>query len=122
VRLVLDEHASPRVAEQLREAGYDVVAAVEARLRQQPDEDVLRWAVRERRALVTRNVRDYRPLHARFLSRAEAHFGLIYVPRSNLLAEAAIGEPVGSLGRLLQRAASDDALLSQEHWLDVGST
>lgn len=67
--------------------------------------------------MVTRNVRDFRPLHARLMSRGEAHYGVIFLPRSQLLAEEGIGDVVRALHRLLIASTADETLLSQERWL-----
>jgi len=59
VKLLLDEHYSPAIAEQLQKRGYDVLPVAErsriehAHLRQQSDEELLRWARNEGRVLVT---------------------------------------------------------------------
>jgi len=44
VRLLLDEHLSPAIAEQLRSREHDVVLVVEVGLRQQLDREVMAWA------------------------------------------------------------------------------
>ena len=62
MRLLLDEHLSPAIAEALREGGHDAVAIKErAEWVQLPDDDVIELARAERRAVVTNTVRDYRP-------------------------------------------------------------
>lgn len=62
-RLLLDEHYSAQIAERLRAGGYDVVAVVDtASLRAQGDPELYRWAARERRRIVTENIKDFRPL------------------------------------------------------------
>jgi predicted nuclease of predicted toxin-antitoxin system len=78
VKLVLDEHFSFRLAEQLRKKGCDVIAAVERpELREMSDEALLRWASRNDRPLVTQNVQDFLPIHAEFLNHGDQHCGLI---------------------------------------------
>ena len=53
MRLCLDQHYAPRIAAALRERGHDVIAAeAEGELRGLPDEELLTFCVRERRALV----------------------------------------------------------------------
>lgn len=64
MKLLLDEHLSPTIAEELRRRGHDVVAVIEVGLRQQPDVALLAWAVDESRAVVTANYADFRALHA----------------------------------------------------------
>jgi len=74
--LLLDEMYPPALARQLRENGHDVVAAldVEVGLSSRSDEDVLAWAARNNRCVVTENVRDF----ARLAS-AMPHAGIVFV-------------------------------------------
>jgi len=59
VRLLLDEHLPPRLAEVLRAHGLEVIAvAAHGELRGRPDEELLALADSERRALVTRDAAD----------------------------------------------------------------
>lgn len=63
--LLLDEMISPKVAEQLRALGVDVVAISESpTLRRTPDPDVLELAAGQARVLVTDNIKDFAPLNA----------------------------------------------------------
>lgn len=84
MRLLLDEHYSFTIAEQLQKRGVDAipvaehVAASVAELRGTPDEELLRWARHQRRVLVTENVRDFMPIHQQFLERGELHAGIIF--------------------------------------------
>lgn len=74
--LVLDEMYPPSLAERLCSAGHDVVAAtaVEVGLASRSDEDVLAWALRNNRCVVTENVSDF----ARLAQQAP-HAGIIFV-------------------------------------------
>jgi hypothetical protein len=75
-QLLLDEMYPPALAQQLRDQGHDVLAAldVEVGLSSRSDEDVLAWAARNRRCVVTENVRDF----AR-LAPMMPHSGIIFV-------------------------------------------
>jgi len=117
LKLLLNEHFSPVIAAQLRERGHDVVAAEEVGLGQRHDEEVFKWATDHGRAVVTRNVQDYRPIRARQLSRGEAHFGLILVPRRFSLSRAGFGQLTQALDELLERLEDDRTLASAEYWL-----
>lgn len=65
VRLLLDEHYTAEIAEQLRAHGHDVVTVVEdAELRAQSDAEIYRWATEQGRRIVTENIKDFRPLLA----------------------------------------------------------
>ena len=118
MRLILDEMISPLAAEKLRVKGHDVVAATEVGLRQMADAELFAWAVRERRAVVTVNYEDFRPLHETCLSRGEGHFGQLLIQRRHSLASRAIGRLVARLDAFLATHTAVDALESAEHWLD----
>ena len=68
MRLLLDEHYSHTIAEELRRRGVDAVATQNERpeLEGQDDDVILRAATLERRVVVTNNVRDYAPLVEEF--------------------------------------------------------
>jgi len=117
VRLVLDEHLSPTIAEELRRRGHDVVAVAEAGMREQPDAALLDWAVAQDRAVVTANYADFRALHQVRLSRGEGHRGIVYVPRRFSLSQAGFGRLITALDWLLNGHPSNDALESAEVWL-----
>ena len=78
--LLLDEMYPPSLAEKLRAQGHDVVAAltVEVGLASRSDDDVLAWAARNRRCVVTENIRDF----AR-LAPIMPHAGIILVASLN---------------------------------------
>jgi len=119
VRLLLDERFSFRIAEQLRNRGCDVIAVVERpELREISDEDLLRWAEREGRALVTENVRDFVPIHGRFLNHGEAHAGLVLASSRKFSRTASgIGLLVTALETLLVERPSPTGLRSDVLWL-----
>jgi hypothetical protein len=74
VRLLLDEMYPRLLAEELRDAGYDVVAVVERPdLIGRSDLDIVRWALDDRRVVVTENVVDFAVLDA------ADHAGLLLV-------------------------------------------
>jgi hypothetical protein len=72
--LLLDEMYPPTLARRLRDLGHDVLAAldVEVDLASRSDEDVLAWAARNNRCVVTENVSDLARL-------AATHAGIIFV-------------------------------------------
>ena len=78
MRLLLDEMLSPAIARELRGRGHDVLAVADhpggAAL---SDPEVMTLARTERRAVVTTNLRDYRPLHADAITPGgPGHFGM----------------------------------------------
>jgi predicted nuclease of predicted toxin-antitoxin system len=63
VKALLDEQLSPEIAMLLRQAGYDVVAVTERDdLAGRSDPIVLEIATNEGRAVITNNIKDFRPL------------------------------------------------------------
>lgn len=74
--VLLDEMYPPWLGQKLRAAGHDVVAAldIEVGLRSRSDPDVLAWATRTDRCVVTENVRDFAQLAS-----AMSHAGMIFV-------------------------------------------
>jgi predicted nuclease of predicted toxin-antitoxin system len=119
VRLLLDAHYSPAIAEQLRERGHDVVAATERdELRALSDVELLAVAATERRALVTNNAADFVPLIRRAAEAGAHHSGLVLtsdrtLPRST----RAIGRHVRALEKLLRAHPADDGLADASVWL-----
>lgn len=70
--LLLDEIFPPVIAEELRRCGHDVIAvAADTQLRAVTDSDLYAFAKREKRRVVTENVKDFRHLmmHSDELSR-----------------------------------------------------
>jgi hypothetical protein len=82
VTLYLDEDLSPRVAELLRQRGLDAVRAHEAGQAGRLDLEHLRFATREERCLVTRNLADFVEIVRDLVNRQESHAGIILVPAS----------------------------------------
>jgi len=121
VRLLLDEHYSPEIARRLRGLGHDVVAVAERpRLRGRPDRVHQAGMSSERRAIVTEDVGDFRPLLAEAMRRGDPTYGLVLVsPRRFPRASPEIGRLVASLDALLRERPEDDAALAAggEMWL-----
>jgi hypothetical protein len=107
LRLLLDEMYSPAIAAELRARGHDVVSVHDpghGLVAGASDADVLAAAQREERALVTENVRDYRPLEIGVLADGSHHAGLVYTsnrqfPRGD---PATLGQFVRALDALLR--------------------
>jgi hypothetical protein len=118
LRLLLDEHFSLAVAEQLRERGHDVVGVYEVGLGGLDDRQVLSWAAVQRRAVVTNNIKDFRPLHASYLTTGTAHYGIVLVPTPRYsLRRDQLGALITALDQLLVRSPGDDAFCDREHFL-----
>jgi hypothetical protein len=79
-RLLLDEMFAPRLAELLAEHGIDAVAVCgHDVLEGQPDEQVLEFATKEGRCLVTENVRDFEVLRATWIQQGREVAGRLHM-------------------------------------------
>jgi hypothetical protein len=121
VRLLLDEHYSPRIAAELRKRGHDVMSATERDdLRGLRDRELLNLASAEGRALMTENVADFMPLAREIAAEGTRHSGVVFTsPRSQPRGPRTIGLYVKLLGRFLRDRPADDALADQVHWLSA---
>jgi predicted nuclease of predicted toxin-antitoxin system len=90
MRALLDEQLSAEIARELRRPGCDVEAVTERPdLVGASDEQLVELAGREDRAMITNNVRDFRPIAAQRLALGEAHAGLILLPSTRARNRAA---------------------------------
>lgn len=119
MRLLLDEHFSQVIAEQLRERGHDVVAVTE-----RPDliglKDAELFALMpiERRAIVTENWGDFQRELQNAVATGVAHYGVLFISRKQLpRGKHTIGLYVRVLVEFLERHAADEALLNGYRWL-----
>jgi hypothetical protein len=121
LKLLLDEHLSPEIVRQLRERGHDVIAVGErTELRGRPDRVHFASLPDEQRAIVTRDLGDFRPLLAEALRRGSSTYGLVCVPARFPLNRDGIGRLVVALDALLaaHHPAVDAAVsLGGEIWL-----
>ena len=79
VKLLLDVHHSPRAAERLREMGHDVeAAATDPALSPLEDEELLRQASADGRAIVTENAKDFGVIVRTWTTTGEQHAGVIF--------------------------------------------
>jgi hypothetical protein len=116
VKALIDEQLSPLIAELLRQAGHDVVAVTErGDLRGTSDRVVLDVATTEGRAVITNNVKDFRPLAAERLAQGRTHGGLILLPSKRTRTRAA----VASLAAAIEKVLHDhpDGLANSERWI-----
>ena len=118
MKLLLDEMFSPLVARQLRELGHDVIAIAERPdWHGYSDPQVFELARREHRALVTNNVRDFRPLHNEALAAGQDHFGIVFAPGDYARARSHTGLIVAALAARLDTHPSERDLANGEDWL-----
>jgi hypothetical protein len=119
LKLLLDEMFSPLVAAELRAHGHDAVAIKErAEWQSLSDPEVVALAQTERRAVVTANLRDFRPLHAELVAPGgDGHLGMVFVPASFLLTRGATGQIVAALEARLAEYPGDEDLANGETWI-----
>ena len=99
MKLLLDEMLSPAIARELRSRGHDVQAiAGHPEHEALSDPEVLALARAEHRAVVTNNLRDFRPLHHEAITPGgSGHFGMIFVPGGYRRPKADTGKIVARL-------------------------
>ena len=119
MKLLLDEMLTPAIARQLRERGHDVEAvsghpAWEAL----SDPEVMKIARAEHRAIVTNNLRDYRPLHHEAIVPGGAgHYGMIFMPSGYRRTKVDTGRIVVALEAILAQYPGEEDLANGEAWL-----
>lgn len=109
MKLLIDEHYPPSIAEQLRERGHDAVAVQEeADLRGMLDPDLFTEAQRRNCTLLTENAADFTVLDAEYRSRHLAHWGLVFTSNRTFPRGKAttVGALVKALDELLRKADS----------------
>jgi hypothetical protein len=119
VKLLLDEMLSPVIAERLRDRGHDVEAiSGHPQHAALSDRDVMDLARAERRAVVTNNVVDFRPLHHEAVAPGgSGHYGMVFMPGSYRRTKADIGRIVRALEAKLAEYPGDRDLANGETWL-----
>jgi predicted nuclease of predicted toxin-antitoxin system len=116
VRALLDEHLSPQIAVLLRKAGYDVEAVADRDdLVARSDRIIFDVACREGRAVVTNNIKDFRPLAAEWLAQGRLHAGLILLPSTRTRSRNTVAAVAAEIERVLRD--NPDGLPSSERWI-----
>ena len=119
MRLVLDEHLSPSVADDLRDRGHDVVTARELLAGpDRSDAELLRRANEEGRAVVTADMADSMELHRAAVISGRRHAGIVFVSLKRFpLRRRAMGRLVSALEAFLADHPDEGELDNQTHWL-----
>jgi Domain of unknown function (DUF5615) len=119
VKLLLDEHYSPKIAAELRKHGHDAVSAKERNdLRGLGDRELWKVASVEGRALMTENVADFMPLVREVWAEGADHSGIVFTsPRSLPRGAETIGRYVKELGTFLRERPAGDGLANEVWWL-----
>ncbi|MBW3605836.1 MAG: DUF5615 family PIN-like protein [Actinobacteria bacterium] len=118
MKLALDHHYSPTIAEQLRSRGHDVVAAQERGWGQEDDESLLTLCSGEDRALLTNNVGDFSVIARRWAAEGRSHAGLIFTSDASMPRHRdTVGRYVTALDHMHRTHAVDNALRDRIDWL-----
>jgi hypothetical protein len=124
LKLPLDEMFSQLVSAELRARGYDAVAIKERDEWQSlSDPEVIALARTEKRAVVTANLRDFRPPHAELVAPGgEGHAGMVFFPGSFRPTRAVTGKIVEALVARLAEHPGDYDLANGETWISAELT
>jgi predicted nuclease of predicted toxin-antitoxin system len=110
-KLHLNEHLSPRLAEQLRQHGFDITSTVELNMTAADDDEQLAYAASAQRAIVTFNHKDFAVRHDAYMAEGKEHWGIV------LSTEEAVDVLRHRLLRLLNTLTADE-LKNQMRWLN----
>lgn len=119
MKLLLNEMLSRVIAERLRAHGHDV-EAIDGHPSHESlsDAEVLGIARSERRAVVTNDLVDFRPLHHAAISPGgPGHFGMVFMAGDYRRTKADVGRIVSALEAKLEQYAGDCDLVDGETWL-----
>lgn len=119
MKLLLDEHYSPRIAEQLRARGHNVTAVVaQPALAGLADRALITAARRDGRALLTENVGDFMPIATELARTATRHAGIILAnPHRFPRSHDGMGRLVDALHEFLVAHPQDDEFADRIAWL-----
>ena len=116
MKALLDEQLSPQIAALLRQAGLDVEAVTDRPdLIGRSDVFIFEVACSEDRAVITNNVKDFRPLAAQRLAQGRIHAGLILLPSARTRTRAAITLLADRIAGVLRD--NPGGLASSERWI-----
>jgi len=116
VKALLDEHFSHRIAQTLRGRSLDVEAVSErADLAEAPDREIMEAARREERAVVTNNIKDFRPIAAERLADRRGHTGLILLPANHSRRRDSTGAIADAIEGVMR--AHPEGIPDAEHWI-----
>ena len=110
VALYADADVNGKVVAQLKEHGYDAIHAAELDQHEwENDELHLIFAAANNRALLTHNIRHFKPLYDRWWETGRTHAGIIVAPQWE------IGELLRRLLKLLDTVTADEMINNYKH-------
>jgi hypothetical protein len=82
------------------------------------DLEVMALARTEHRAVVTNNLRDYRPLHHEaIIPGGPGHYGMVFMSGTYRRAKGNTGRIIAALEKIIATYPGDDDLANGETWL-----
>lgn len=119
MRLLLDEHLEPAIAEQLRARGHDAIAvAAEPALRGMADAQLFEWATTQDRAIATYDAQGFVPLLTDRATIGEEASGLVLISsRAYPREDRSIGPLIRDLAKVLDENPARNALNGRAIWL-----
>ncbi len=116
MKVLLDEQLSVEIARELRRRGHDVEAVTERPdLLRAPDERLMEVAMQENRAVITNNLRHFRPIAAQRLAQGKQHAGLILLPSSRARNRGATGALADAIEAVMR--ANPEGIAGAERWI-----
>ena len=119
MRLLLDEMLAQFIARELRGRGNDAEAiAGHAGREGLSDPEVMNLARAEHRAIVTNNLRDFRPLHHEAIAPGgPGHYGMIFMPSAYRRTKDDTGRIINALEAKLRQYTGENDLANGEDWI-----
>ena len=118
MKLALDHHYSPLIADQLRRLGHDVVTAAEQGWEAEEDDGLLALSTSDERSLLTNNVAAFAVIARRWQGEGRAHRGLVFTSDASLPRNRnTIGRYVELLEALFRQHPDPTSLTDRIHWL-----
>lgn len=113
LKLYTDEDVDIRLAQALRQRGYDVKSTLEAGNCGVSDEEQLTFAIREERVLLTHNIKDFAKLHKKYLHEKKTHFGILLCDQKAV--QGRLSKFLQYTLTFLQQASQENMLSQMKH-------
>jgi predicted nuclease of predicted toxin-antitoxin system len=115
ILLHFDHNGHPLLAQDIRNAGYDAVAAKDVGIGALKDEEHLQWATDHGRCIITHDLDDYPVLAYEWARIGRDHAGIIVALQPPKIS---YGEMLRRLLRLLDTLTADE-MVNRLEWLDL---
>lgn len=102
IALYADADVHGKLAEQIRQKGFDAVSAYEAGNAELDDSDQLEYAISQKRVILTCNAKDFAPLFDQYWLAGKDHCGII------ISQQLSLGEFLQRILKLLNTVSADE--------------